>query len=175
MGTRASRRRRRPDSREWPKRRRGVLHHNGDPGIGGREFAPADCARAETLATVNETFARRYFPSASPLGQTIALLSGPLKRRTEQRLEIVGVVGDSKYMTLGEGPRPVLYRPHCTTGDVATFVVRSREQHSDLRGLLRWRLAEIEPTSTVDVVSLVEHVAAAAWPVRAEAGLLMAF
>jgi len=142
--------------------------------VSGREFEPADCARSETLAIVNETFARRYFPGDSPLTKTVGLVSGPANRRTEQRLEIVGVVGDSKYMTLGEGPRPVLYRPHCTAGDAVTFVVRSGEQSRNLITIVRRRLTEIDATSTVDVVPLAEHVGAAAWPGRAAAGLLTA-
>jgi predicted permease len=67
----------------------------------GRDFTPADGTRAGTVI-VNEALARKYFPGASPIGSRLTLADGA-------PMEIVGLVANSKYLTLREADVPTAY------------------------------------------------------------------
>ncbi len=108
--------------------------------IRGRDFTPQDTADRPGIVIVNETFAARHFAGEEAIGRRLSLRGqrGPW-------LEIVGVVSDSKYITLGERATPFVYLPlgqnhetgmvlHVrTTGDPANLVntVRSEIQSLD--------------------------------------------
>jgi predicted permease len=72
------------------------------PLLGGRSFEPGDDHDRPNVALVNRSFAEHYWPGQNPLGRRLRLheTEGP-------RLEIVGVVADSKYYAVAEG------RSHC--------------------------------------------------------------
>jgi predicted permease len=74
--------------------------------IAGRDFTDRDDGSAPGVVIVNETFARRYWPGTSALGQRLRSTGTP-----NRVLEVVGVVRDSKYVTVDEEPRPFVYRP----------------------------------------------------------------
>jgi predicted permease len=67
----------------------------------GRDFTPADATRAATVI-VNEALSRKYFPGASPIGRRLMVADGA-------PMEIVGLVANSKYMTLRETDVPTVY------------------------------------------------------------------
>lgn len=75
----------------------------------GRDFTHLDDEGSPRVAIVNETLARRFWPGQSAVGQRLR----PADAGTDVRqiVEVVGVVRDSKYVTVGEDPRPFLYRP----------------------------------------------------------------
>jgi predicted permease len=76
------------------------------PLLRGRDFDAQDREGAPGVVIVNESFARRYFPSQDPIGGRVSLngVKGPW-------LEVVGLARDGKYITLGEAPAPFLYQP----------------------------------------------------------------
>jgi putative ABC transport system permease protein len=83
--------------------------------LAGRDFAPTDRGSSPTVAIVNESLARRFFPDSFraadvghyPVGRRI-VMGRDARRRL---LEIVGVVADTKYRTLIEAQRPIAYLP----------------------------------------------------------------
>jgi putative ABC transport system permease protein len=78
--------------------------------VRGRSITELDTANAPFVATVNEAFARRYFPFAGPLGQRLDLggsATGMLKPYT-----IVGVVGDQIDAGARQSPQPLLMLPY---------------------------------------------------------------
>jgi predicted permease len=78
----------------------------------GRAFAASDDEGAARVAVVNRTFARRFFGEADPIGRRVGLCSSdPCGSPTGSMMEIVGVVGDAKYVDLREQPAPMLYVP----------------------------------------------------------------
>jgi putative ABC transport system permease protein len=79
--------------------------------IKGRDFTPRDELRSTQVAIINETLARRYFPNQDPLGKRIRPGIGIDDRGWLMR-EIVGVVSDSKHVSLREEPPPYIYLPH---------------------------------------------------------------
>ncbi|HSA57503.1 MAG TPA: ABC transporter permease [Gemmatimonadaceae bacterium] len=72
----------------------------------GRLFDATDDAPGAT-AIVSESFARRFWPGASAVGQRI--------RVDATWREVVGVVGDVRHETLDEEPRPTFYLPAAQT------------------------------------------------------------
>jgi predicted permease len=76
------------------------------PLLRGRDFTAQDREGAPGVVVVNETFASRYLNGEDPIGRRISLNGdqGPW-------LEIVGLVRDSKYVTVGEAPAPFVYQP----------------------------------------------------------------
>src|SRR5581483_3887603 len=79
------------------------FHAIGTPIVAGREFAPSDTADSQRVVVINQTFARRYFPNADPIGRRVRIFS-------EQRV-VIGVAKNSKYNSIDQDPGPVLYMP----------------------------------------------------------------
>jgi predicted permease len=73
--------------------------------IGGRDFAATDRTGAPAVAIVNETLARQAWPGEDAVGKRLVL---GVSRRP---VDIVGVVRDAKYRTIGELPTPFIYVP----------------------------------------------------------------
>ncbi len=75
------------------------------PILRGRKFASSDRENAPQVAIVSAAMARRFWGTEDVVGRQLRTGdSGTL-------MEIVGVARDIKVRTLGEGPRPLLYRP----------------------------------------------------------------
>ena len=63
----------------------------------GRPITEEDTASTRHVAVINEAFAKKFFKDQNPIGQHF----GPNKIRYSATYEIVGVVGDIRYMTWG--------------------------------------------------------------------------
>jgi predicted permease len=73
----------------------------GTPLLAGRDFTSQDTGAAHH-AIFNRAMARYYFGDASPLGRRVTL------ERDNQPFDIIGVVGDAKYLELREpAPRTI--------------------------------------------------------------------
>jgi len=72
----------------------------------GRDFNPQDAEDHPRVVVVNEAFVRRHYAGQDVLGKRLSFggAQGPWQ-------EIVGLVRDSKYSTLGEEPTPCVYLP----------------------------------------------------------------
>jgi len=75
----------------------------------GRDFTDRDTLGKPRVAIVNEKFARHYFGNQSPLGHRIGLGGDP---GTKTDIEIVGVVGDTKYQTMRQDAPREVYFPY---------------------------------------------------------------
>jgi putative ABC transport system permease protein len=92
----------------------------------GRDFDRRDNAKAPPVAIISQSFARRYFPNQDPIGQHIRPgLSTDDK--TPPLREIVGVVADSKHISLSDEFAPQYYLPYAQAmfGPPLNLVVRS--------------------------------------------------
>jgi len=79
------------------------------PLLRGRDFNDRDVDGAPKVGIVNQKFAKRYFGDADPLGRHIGMGIDP---GTKTDIEIVGVVGDTKYENLREEIPYELYVPN---------------------------------------------------------------
>jgi predicted permease len=75
------------------------------PIVRGREFTERDNSLSALAVIVNQTLANLFWPGQDPIGQKLRF------GREEKYSEVVGVARDGKYRTLGEQPRPFVYRP----------------------------------------------------------------
>ena len=78
----------------------------GIPFVRGRNFTEHDTKGSALVAIINEETARQVFPGEDPIGQFIERY-GP----KEERLQVVGVVGNVRHLALETAPRPELYQP----------------------------------------------------------------
>jgi predicted permease len=79
----------------------GFAHTMGVPIVAGRDIAESDAQGTHLVALVNETFVKKYLGGTNPLGHYLG--------NSRFRLDIVGVVRDSKYTSVDEEPMPMAY------------------------------------------------------------------
>jgi putative ABC transport system permease protein len=109
------------------------------PLLAGREFTDQDNASAPSVAIINETMARRYWPQGNALGQRVTLA------RSKQTLEIVGVAGDIKRFDLEAQVEPEIYWPYLQRPRWASFfILRTNQEASAFLPAVRNRVAEID-------------------------------
>jgi putative ABC transport system permease protein len=78
------------------------------PVVQGRDFNDRDTAAAPPVIIINQTVARRYWPTESPIGRHIRLDYVP----EEPLREIVGVVSDIRLSRQQRQILPTVYVPH---------------------------------------------------------------
>jgi predicted permease len=122
------------------------------PVVTGRSFHARDDADAEPVAIVNETLARLFWPNQNPVGRSF-VVGG-------DRVEVIGVAQDGKYLFVWEAPRAMVYRPLAQGAPSrATLVVRSTRVPSDLMTDLRRTFRDVDPAVFVfDVRTMDEHL-----------------
>jgi predicted permease len=76
------------------------------PFIDGRDFRASDTYPG--FAIVNDTFAKRFFRGANPIGRSFDQVEDEGGR---QRLQIVGVIRDARYRGMREAIPPLVYVP----------------------------------------------------------------
>jgi putative ABC transport system permease protein len=76
----------------------------------GRYFTAADLQHSQTLAVINETAARTYFPGGeNPIGKQILGVKNSPKGPLEDWKTVIGVVSDSRNDGLNAAPAPQAY------------------------------------------------------------------
>lgn len=104
------------------------------PMVTGRTFTWHDDQGAPPVAVVNQEFARKVIGTPDAVGRYFKVLSG-------ERIQVVGIVKDGKYMSLTESPHAAMFRPILQApSSLSFFVVRSErgpELAADARATLR--------------------------------------
>ena len=136
----------------------GFFSTMGLPLVAGRAFGPEDTLNSPKVAVINETLARRFFPSESPLGRRFRL-GGPDAKPENDKL-VIGVVKDAKYMALRERPWPAAYLPFSqAVGYLWDFEVRFTGDAQSTVAAVRQAIREVDPRLPVSGVgTLAEQV-----------------
>ncbi len=119
--------------------------------LAGREFNNLDTAAAPNVAIINETFARRAFAGAKPIGQRLSLnyLGQPVER------EIVGVVKDLNQGELGK-IKPQVYVPYQQQPWLsAALLVRAAHDPAGVQQAAQraiWAVDKNQPLSKTDAM-----------------------
>jgi putative ABC transport system permease protein len=140
--------------------------------LAGRDFTYLDRNAAPRVAIVNETLERRFWPGKSAVGQRLRPY-GP-GANVRDVIEIVGVVRNSKYVTVGEAPRPFLYRPllQAYTPRV-TMLVRSAGMPTSVLSTLKQEVRALDPALAVfNIATLTEAISVSLLPAQVAGSLL---
>jgi putative ABC transport system permease protein len=143
----------------------------GVPLLRGRWLTPQDREGAPGVVLINESLARRYWPSQDPVGKRLQF-PGDKDWQT-----IVGVVADTKISQLTEEARTALYRPFLQgpTGPMSV-VLRTRSEPERVIASLRQAVAEVDADTPISSVqSLDGLIARSLAQPRFTMGLLFAF
>jgi len=104
----------------------------------GRDFQDTDRPGAPPVAIVSESFARRIWAEASPLGKKI-------RRPDGSTLEIVGVTGDVRCWSLTEDSQDMVYVPFTQrSGFSLTLLARTKMDAKSASGLITKELEAID-------------------------------
>jgi putative ABC transport system permease protein len=131
----------------------------GVPIVAGRAMDARDRADTTPVAVVNETLARRLFPTldrASVVGQAIRIgsINGPAN-------QIIGVAADVRSRRPDAVPDPEVYVPFAQVPfSGMTYVVRAAGDPAALTGQIRSTLAEMTPHIAVAAARTFEEVVA---------------
>jgi putative ABC transport system permease protein len=122
----------------------------------GRFFDQGDRQGSRPVAIVSEGMARRDFPGRNPIGERLKA-SGP-DLNDSPYMEIVGVVGDTKYLGLASPLAAAYYQSWAQNGGQKQFlVVRSAVAAASLAPLLRREVQAIDGDVVVGAVGTMEQ------------------
>jgi predicted permease len=122
--------------------------------LAGRLFTPADQSGALRVAILNETAARAYFGSESPVGRIVSFPG----QRVADAAEIVGVVTDARYENLRKPDERMIYVPLDQAIDPITsavVLVRGGDDVTRLMPSIRASVAETVPGGFVSGVATI--------------------
>jgi predicted permease len=129
----------------------------------GRTINERDTPAGRHVAVINETFARRFFPNQSPIGQHFGM--GDASHSGDY--EIVGIVEDAKYQDARAPAYATFFLPLLQTpsgeqlrGWVGAIELHVTGKPENLESAVRKTLADLDPNLTVlDTASFGEQVA----------------
>jgi predicted permease len=128
------------------------------PILEGRDFAESDDKIAPSVAIINQTMANQFWPHEDPLGKRFSV-----KNQNGPFLEVVGVMQDGKYNTVGEDPQSYFCVPllqDFVSGRV--MQVRSAVPPQSLSADLRREIRILEPGMSIwDLRTMRESLAGA--------------
>ena len=144
----------------------GFFQTMGIPLLQGRGLTQkeADSDKPDAVV-INETLARRLWPGEDPVGKRLAM------RYEKTMSQVVGVVKDGKYHTLGEGPLPVVFRG--TLPPARTLVVRTAGDSRTLLNEVSREVPIVDPLmAATGVQTIEEFMALPLFPARTVGWLL---
>lgn len=138
--------------------------------VAGRAFQETDLEGPE-VAVVSRAFVDRFYPGEDIVGRAIQTAGGG-------DLRIVGVAADTKVRTLGEAPRPYVYRLWEQRGATGLqVVVRGNATSQELVAVARETLDAVSPEMVLfePIKTMDEHLALLLFPPRMAAMALTVF
>jgi putative ABC transport system permease protein len=137
----------------------------------GRAFTGRDAENAPRVAVVNETMARHFWSGRNPIGARLRFFG------ENTPVEIVGVVKDSTYISLGEAPRLMVYL--CLGqyySPTATLWVRTTGEPEAMLGALRREVQNLDRgVLLADLDTVMQLSRESLWAPRLGAILFAAF
>jgi predicted permease len=127
----------------------------GIPLLEGRTFEAAD--RPRRVAVISAALARRLWLNQDPLGKRFHLgdPNGP-------SIEVVGVAGDVRGVSLQKQPNPTVYLPYWQRNNTGlSLVVRTEMDPSGIAQALRTRLRGLDPELPVGQFRALDEIVSA--------------
>jgi predicted permease len=132
----------------------------------GRDLTQTEADADKTDAVViNETLAQRMWPDQDPIGKHLAL------RGEKTMSQVVGVVKNGKYRTLGEAPAAAVF--HGQVSPARTLVVRTAGDSRTLLNEIRREVPIVDPLmAATDVQTIEQYMVLPLFPARTVGWLL---
>jgi predicted permease len=112
----------------------------GTPLIEGRDVSFTDTAKTPAVAVVNQSFAQRLFHSEDAVGRYF-------KNRFGLPIQIVGIVGNGKYLALSEEPQAAEFFPISQQASTATaLIVRPQGDAAEIATTIRKVVRDLDPS-----------------------------
>ena len=133
----------------------------GIPLLRGRNFRDTDVEDGTQVAIVDETMAQRFWPGGDPLGKVV-------RRERGEELVVVGVARTTKVRTIGEAPRPFIYRPYNQAYPAFLTAVIQTRGRAEVALQTGFRiLREMDPEIlVVETKTMEEHLGIMLFPAR---------
>ena len=157
----------------------------GIPLLKGRGFSDKDSGATLPVVIVSRSLARKYFPSADPLGKRVRLREqAPMLCCTSGApvdnvwREIVGVAADVRQASLDEQPAATIYRPYSQIVEHDMFLMvraRSAADAARLAVQLQPQLLAVDRTREWSDVRLMQDVIRASASVSLRRFVLILF
>ena len=124
--------------------------------LDGRTIQPSD-TREPLVAVINQSMARKYFPSGSAVGQSMEIGTANMAGKP---IQIVGVVQDAKYNNVRAETKPMFFRPiQQFPGRIRAIEVRTSAPSSEVVASVRKVLLEVGQDLMVrEVIPLTAQV-----------------
>jgi predicted permease len=146
----------------------------GIPILQGRDFNAQDTPTSPTVAVVNRTLARQFFPNENPIGQTFEADADDVKGG----IQIVGIDADTRYADLRSETPPTFYLSYQQTLEASRMVVeiRTAEGPDTVLSQVRTTIEALDrDLPLIDVRTMSEQVRATVSAERIFAQLTSAF
>jgi putative ABC transport system permease protein len=117
------------------------------PLLGGRGISEGDFHYARMVAVINQSFSRKYFAGANPLGRqiTVKQMTAPPYSVKTPSFEIIGVTGDIRNNGFNQPPHPAMYVPSTVLGAPGVIcLVRTAGEPGMLLNSLRREVANAD-------------------------------
>jgi predicted permease len=127
------------------------------PMLSGRDFTQDDERSGTRLAIVNESVVQKFFPGQNALGKHFRVGS----REPSAPVEIVGIVKDSKYMSLKEETPPTVFVPATQApagAEAGQLVIRTSVSPSGLMSAIQQTVLEWNKNGPLRIRTLDEQV-----------------
>jgi predicted permease len=140
------------------------------PLLRGRDFQTGDRVDGVQVAIVNDAFARLYLNNNAL--DKLVYIPEPGAHPRFSSVKIIGVVGDSKYGSLGEETMPALYWPVSQHYRALTLVVSTNSEPAGEVAAIRQSLVSLNPSVPIKIELMRERLAGALLPSKIASLLL---
>jgi predicted permease len=149
----------------------GYLRTMRIPLAAGRDFSAADRPGGQPVAIVSEALAGRMWPGQSPIGKRLLLGC-----HEPTPMQVVGMARDARFVSLGEAPKPHLYRAFAQDSEGMQNILLDLEASGGGPRIETVRkIVATDGARIYGVHPLSEWIDRSYWQVRWEVCLLAAF
>jgi putative ABC transport system permease protein len=127
--------------------------------IAGRDFDDRDVPGAPRVAIVTEAFARAFFKTSDVMGRRFTVPTDTGQPGTE--LEIVGVVGNQKYLDIRESDPRIFFVPSIqdeAPRPVRRYVIRAAQPPAQTMAAITAAVTALDPTVTMRFSTLEDQL-----------------
>jgi predicted permease len=138
----------------------------------GRDFTAADRQGAPRVIVINHEFAQRYFAGEDPVGRHVVNV---FERPNAPPAQIVGVVSNSKYSSIGEDRSAAVYSSYLQGGGASRFahvIVRTSLAPESVTGAIGAVIAAFDASAAYTVEPMTTSIAFSFLPSRIGAALI---